>query len=114
MLKCIIYNETNDKEEMVLTIKHFREQLVDSVFTLSCVFPIESEIWKDDLLDSFTGLSLQNIGNIKVFDEDNNLIASYSRYNAVQSIAIDYNPFSKDGVILFTRGNLNSDMRGEV
>lgn len=102
MLKCIIYNES--KEIMTLDIHHFREQLVDSIFTLSCVFPIDSEIWKDDLLDRFAELSLQTISDIKVFNEDNILIASYTKYKAVQSVAIEYNPFAKEGILLFTRG----------
>ena len=103
---CEIFN-TKNESILSFTIDHFGERMVDSeggMVTLSCIFPIEGEVWTDGALDKFAPVVRNSIGKIEIRLGET-IVGSYTKYPKCNGISVDYSPAIDkiEGVLTFNR-----------
>ena len=105
---CEIFN-TKNESIMSFEIDHFGERMVENeevLITLSCLFPVESEIWTDSILDKFAPVVSASIGKIEIrSNETETVIGTYTKYAKCTGVSIDYSPAVNkiEGVLTFNR-----------
>ena len=98
---CKIYNHA---EEMLIEFEvvHFSQAIRDGVTTLSIIFPMDTEKWEDTTLEKFHQIAVKPIYLIKIFNGDE-IVAQYTSFEEISSIATNYSSNVKEGVMLLTK-----------
>ena len=100
---CEIFNEN---QELVLTfpVKHFSERIFDEkdkIF-LSIIYPTETGYVTDETLNQLAPLMNVDVSEIIIYNDTNEIVAKFNRYNKCAGISNEYNP-----VTLRTEVNIN-------